>query len=164
MIRLPRNIIYFFEQQRFVIVSTLDHKDKIHSSAKGIVGIEETGRVYLIDLYQANTFNNLKRNPTISITAIDEHQFIGYTLKGKAEIVQKSEIGETVMRNWYDRVVQRISQRVVKNIKEDKINSQQPEAFFPHPQYLIKMNVEEIVDLTPGHLKRHIKANKNNKS
>lgn len=152
--QLNEGIVSFFQNQGFVIISTLDPKGYIHNAAKGIVGIESEGKVYLIDLYRATTFSNLKENPTASITAVDEHQFIGYTLKGKANIVEREKIEERIIKGWEDKVIKRISQRVIRDVKSDRKLAHHPEAKFPHPQYLIEFDVEEIVDLTPGHLKK----------
>ena len=116
------------------------------------MGIEEEGKVYLIDLYKAGTFRNLLGNPTISITSVDEHQFKGYTLKGKARIVERDKIEGHIIAEWERRVVDRISKRVIKNIKQDKGSALHPEAKFPHPEYLIEVDVESVVDLSPSHL------------
>lgn len=152
--KLDENIINFFHNQGFAIVSTLDANGSIHCAAKGIVGIEEEGRVYMVDLYKASTFSNLKRNSTASITAIDEHQFIGYTLKGKAKIVERDKIEEHIIKSWEDKVIQRISQRVIRDVKSDRKLPHHPEAKFPHPQYLIELDVADVVDLAPRHLKK----------
>ena len=150
---LSDEIIHFFEKQGFVIVSTLDEDDNIHCAAKGIVGIEKKGKVYLIDLYRAKTYKNLQEKPTISITAVDEHLFIGYNLKGKAKIVEREKIKKHIIEKWEERLIKRISKRLIKNIKADKGSLHHPEARFPLPQYLIEVEVEDIVDLTPHHLK-----------
>lgn len=155
--KLSSSIIHLIQKQGFTIVSTLDPQGGIHCSAKGIVGIEKEGKVYLIDLYRRNTFDNLKRNPAISITAVDEHRFIGYALKGKAKIVEREYIEGHIIKKWEKRVIQRISKRVIKNLKENKGAFHQPEALFPHPEYLIEMDVKEIIDLTPAHLKRKVR-------
>jgi len=153
MKRLGPEIVSFFKKQSFVIVSTLSEDNSIHCSAKGIVFIEEAGKVYLIDLYKAVTFSNLKRDSTISITSVDENEFKGYTLKGKASIVVKEKIKEYTIEKWEARLLKRITKRVVTHIQKAKKNSHHPEVSFPHPEYLIEMDVEEIVDLTPSHLK-----------
>lgn len=154
MENLSKEIIYVFEKQGFVVVSTLGLKGDIHCAAKGIVGIESEGKVYIIDLYKRETFNNLKNNSTVSITAIDEETFTGYTLKGKAKIVDRQEIKEHVIESWENKVVQRVSKRVIGNIKKDRKSPHHPEAIFPQPQYLIEVDVESVVDLTPKQLKR----------
>lgn len=155
MRRITKEIIYLFHKQGFVIVSTLDSEGSIHCAAKGIVGIEAEGRIYLIDLYQGKTFSNLKRNPTISITAIDEDEFSGFTIKGKAKIVNREEIKEHIIASWEDKVIKRVSKRVIGHIKKEKKSSHHPEAIFPHPQYLIEVDVDSVVDLTPKNLKRN---------
>ncbi|MFA5008082.1 MAG: pyridoxamine 5'-phosphate oxidase family protein [Candidatus Omnitrophota bacterium] len=151
---LSDDVINFLERQSFGIVSTLDADGKIHCAAKGIVGIEKKGKVFLVDLYKAETFKNLQRNPTISITFIDEHMFIGYTLKGRAKIVERNKIKNHIIKTWEERVIQRISKRVIKSIKDYKKSGHHPEAKFPHPEYLIEVDVENIVDLAPAQLKK----------
>lgn len=156
MVKLSPPIISLLEKQGYVIVSTLDPKGKIHCAAKGIAGIEKRGVVYLIDLFRKKTFSNLKRNATVSITSVDEHQFVGYTLKGEAKIVERDKIEDHIIKKWENRVVQRVSNRLIKNLKEEKAASHHPESLFPQPQYLIEVDIEEIVDLTPPHLKKKI--------
>ncbi len=156
MIELSSDIISLFEKQGFVIVSTLDAKGNIHCVAKGIVSIKKEGKVFLVDIYQASTFNNLKRNPTVTITAIDEHQFSGYALKGKGYLIGRDGIKAHVLKKWEEMVTKRVSNRLIKNLKEDKKTSHHPESLFPQPKNLIEIDVEEIIDLTPRHLKREI--------
>ena len=154
MRKITEDIAYLFHKQGFVVVSTLDSGKSIHCSAKGIAGIEAEGKIYLIDLYRGKTFSNLKRNPTISITAIDEDEFSGFTLKGKAKIVDREEIKDHIITSWEDKVVQRVSKRVIGHIKSEKKSPHHPEAIFPQLQYLIEVDVDSVVDLTPKKLKR----------
>jgi len=154
MIELSDSVIYLLKKQGFVIVSTLDSKSAIHCAAKGIVGIEKQGKVYLIDLYRNNTFQNLKNSSTISITAVDESEFTGYTLKGKAKIIEREKIEDQIIKAWEEKVIARVSSRVIADIKKEKQESHQPEILFPQPQYLIEIELEEIFDLTPTHLKK----------
>ncbi len=154
MKELTENIIYLLREQDFVIVSTLDSEGKIHCAAKGLVEIEKEGKVYLMDLYLARTFNNLKKNTSITITAVDEHKFLGYVLKGEARMIQREEIKSHMIENWEKRVMQRISKRMSRSIKEGKKDSRHPEIYLPQPEYLIEMQVDEVVDLAPAHLKK----------
>jgi len=150
---LPKQAIDFFRNQGCVIVSTLDKNGYPHSACKGIVKIEPEGRVYLLDIYKAVTHANLIRNASFSITAVDEHKFSGYCLKGKARIIKAEELSPDIIKAWEDRVTSRITQRMVKNIFDKKGHPKHPEALFPKPKYMIVMDVEETVDLTPPHLK-----------
>ncbi|MDD5006288.1 MAG: pyridoxamine 5'-phosphate oxidase family protein [Candidatus Omnitrophica bacterium] len=153
MAKLTQKIVNFFQNQSFVIVSTIDKNGTPHNSCKGIVRLEPDGRVYLLDVYKARTSQNLKRSPRISITAVDEHKFIGYCLKGKAELIGKDRIKPDLLKAWEDRITSRITQRVLKNVRGEKGHSRHPEILLPRPQYLISLKVEEIVNLTPRRLK-----------
>jgi uncharacterized pyridoxamine 5'-phosphate oxidase family protein len=153
MKRLNNDIVQFFRNQGYVIVSSIDKDGFPHSACKGIVKINQNGRIYLLDLYRAKTYENLKHNSYISITAIDEHKFIGYCLKGKAEIIPEGKIKSQIIKAWEDRITSRITHRILKNIHEEKGQPRHPEALLPKPEYLIVMEVKKIIDLTPHHLK-----------
>lgn len=150
------DIVEFFHNQHFTVISTIDKKGYPHNSCKGIVQIDESGKVYLLDLYMSKTYENLNANPHISITAVDEHKFKGYCLKGKAKIVQKNKVSKGILKLWEDKITSRISHRLLKNIKGEKGHAAHPEALLPTPTYLIVVDVEEIVDLIPGHIKRKV--------
>lgn len=154
MVALSREIIKFFEKQGHVIVATLDSKGGIHIAAKGIVGLEEEGKVFLLDMYTGETFRNLKDNPKVSVTAIDEHAFLGYNLKGTAKIVNKDQFEEHIVKSWQDRIVKRVADRILKNVTGGKRpTGHHPEAKLPQPKHLIEVDVEEVIDLTPKALK-----------
>jgi hypothetical protein len=104
----------------------------------------------------ARTYKNLKTNPQVSITAVDEHKFMGYSLKGKAKIVEKNKVSKNILKLWEDKITSRISHRLLKNIKGEKGHQAHPEALLPMPTYLIVVDIEEIVDLIPGHIKRKV--------
>jgi len=153
--RIDKEIIGFFEGQDSVIVSTLDDQGRIHCSIKGIISAESDENLFLIDLYLYRTFRNLKKDPKISITAFDDHLFKGYTLQGMAEIIPRDKLHEKIFVEWEKRVVHRISKRVARSVKAGLRSKVHHEAQLPlHPQYLIKVNIEKLIDLAPPHAKR----------
>ena len=83
--KIPDNIINFLLNQGFVIISSIDGNGFPHAACKGIVSIAKEGKVFIFDLYRASTLENLKKNQRVSITAVDEHRFVGFCLKGKAD-------------------------------------------------------------------------------
>lgn len=151
---LDPDIVQFFHNQHFTIISTIDKKGYPHNSCKGIVEIDKSGKAYLLDLYMAGTYENLKNNPAISITAVDEHKFAGYCLKGRAKIVPKNKVNRRILTLWEDKIASRISHRLLKNMRGEKGHAAHPEALLPMPTYLIAVDVDEIIDLVPGHIKR----------
>jgi general stress protein 26 len=153
MKQLKDEVVEFFQGQGCVIVSTVDKEGSIHSSCKGILKINQNGRIYLLDLYQGKTFYNLKANPHLSITAVNEHSFIGYCLKGKAKIIKSDSVKAGVLEPWDAKITHRLTHRIIRNIQGEKGHSKHPEALLPKPEYMIVMEVEAVVDLTPHHLR-----------
>jgi len=156
MKKLNDDIIQFLQNQSFTTVSTLDRKGTLHNACKGIIEINKNGKIYLLDLYKGKTYENLKRNANISITAVDEHRFKGYCLKGKAKIISADKLTLQVISAWEAKIASRLTQRLLKNIHEEKGHPRHPEILLPKPQYMIVMAVEEIIDLTPQHLKQGV--------
>jgi len=154
MISLSEEIIDFFQAQGWVLVSTIDAKGFPHNSCKAIIKMDAKGEVLLLDVYHGITYANIERNPQISITAVDEHKFTGYCLKGKAKIMPQNKLNDEIIKAWEDKITSRLTQRLLRNIKEEKGHSSHPEASLPLPKHLIGVEIEEIVDLTPHNLKR----------
>ncbi|MGE5309087.1 MAG: pyridoxamine 5'-phosphate oxidase family protein [Deltaproteobacteria bacterium] len=151
---IPEDVARFFRDQNFVIVSSLEPEGGIRTACKGIARIEPAhGRVYLLDLYLERTFRNLRRNPAISLTAVDEPSFSGYCIEGEARIIGKDEADPVIAREWEEKITARISQRLVRNLRGEKGHASYPEALLPAPKYIIAVDVKRIVDLTPPQLK-----------
>jgi len=153
MKKLTKGIIKFLHAQGYTVVTTIDKDGFPHAACKGIVDIDKDGEIYLLDLYKEKTYENLKKNHHISITVVDEHKFIGYSLKGIARIVKKTQMKSHIKKSWENRLTKRISNRLLKNIKEEKGHPRHPESLLPKPEYLIAVEVNEIIDLTPHHIK-----------
>lgn len=147
---LSDDLVMFLESQGAVIVSTLDDDGSIHCSAKGVVGINKKGTIYLIDLYHHNTYKNLKERSTVTITSIDEHKFLGWTLQGKAKIVPQDEITDDISLQWEKKIVKRITNRIINNVQVSKKNHGVSELHLPEiPKYLIEIDVNKVINLRP---------------
>ncbi|MDP3786096.1 MAG: pyridoxamine 5'-phosphate oxidase family protein [Candidatus Omnitrophota bacterium] len=143
----------FILAQHFAIVSTVGTDGIPHSSCKGIVKINTDGTIYLLDLYMGQTYENLTINPSINLTAVDEHKFKGYCLKGTAEIVSSDKWKPDVLKAWEQRMASRITHRILRNIRGERGHPKHPEAQLPRPKYLIAITVKEVIDLTPPQLR-----------
>ena len=89
------------------------------------------------------------------ITAIDEKHFKGYTLQGKAKIVPRKEIESHIVDKWEDKIIRRISKRMIESIQSGSKTREHHEAKLPkHPKYLIEIDVEKIVNLSGNYSKK----------
>lgn len=149
-------IMDFLRTQDFVLVSSIDKNGFPHSSAKAIVKIDPAGEIFLIDVYRGVTSKNIERNPRVSVSAVDEHKFIGYCLKGKARKMQDDLISKELIKTWEDNITSRLAKRLLRNLVQDQTQRHHPEASLPRPKHLIILEVEEIVDLAPYHLNESV--------
>lgn len=154
MFELSDKIFRFFEAQGCVILATIDKEGFPHTSCKDIVKIDKRGRIYLSDVYHGRTFENLKRNPLASITAFNEHKFTGYCLKGRAKMLSEQEVAAELIKAWDERITIRSTQRLLKNLHEEKGHPHHPEASLPRPKYVIELDVQEALDLAPYNLRK----------
>jgi len=148
--KLNDTIKHFLSKQHYVVVSTLDKKGMLHTSLKGLVEIEPSGKILLLDLYKTRTYENISNNPNVALTAVDDKCFKGLSLSGKAKIIERVNIPKKKLDIWHERLAKRIARRVITHVKENRGESESiPEAKFPLPQYLIEVTVERVVDLAP---------------
>lgn len=145
---IPSHIARFLKNQHFVIVTTFDVHGFPHSVCKGIVKIEKN-KIYLLDLYKQNTYLNLKRNKKVGITAVDVDTFTGYTIKGYGRMISIKSSGRELLDIWSEKIVKRISHRILMHIRKYRPSLHHPEAYLPSPQYIIVIEPQKIVDLVP---------------
>lgn len=156
MKQISATIIDFLRTQGFVVVSSIDKNGFPHSSCKDIVKIDPAGEIYLMDVYQGVTSENIERDQHISISAVDEHKFVGYCLKGKANKMPDDFISQEIIKTWEDKITSRLAKRLLRNLVQDQGQKHHPEASLPLPRHLIVLKIEEIVNLAPYHLRKPI--------
>jgi uncharacterized pyridoxamine 5'-phosphate oxidase family protein len=153
MKRLNDDVINFFKKQSFVIVTTLDPDGTPHDSCKDVIRVSRDGRIYLLDLYMRRTYRNLQNNPNMCVAQVDEHRFWGYCLKGRGRVAKLDRLRTRVNAIWQQKVNARIVNRIIRNIHDEQGHPAQPESLLPRPEYMVIMDVTEVIDLTPAHIK-----------
>ncbi|MCX6357729.1 MAG: pyridoxamine 5'-phosphate oxidase family protein [Candidatus Aureabacteria bacterium] len=153
MKRLSPEHIRFLNRQPYVILSTIGEDGIPHSACKGIVRVRREGELYLLDLYRGATCRNLARDPRMSVTVVDEHSFRGYCMKGRGRAAAAADIPPGLIRSWERKLSGRITRRIIQSVRGEKGHPRHPEALLPQPKYLIVMDIAEIIDLAPGHIR-----------
>ena len=151
---IPSEVVDFLRTQSFVLVCSIDKNGFPHSSCKDIIKIDPSGEIYLMDVYHGATSENIRNNPSVNISAVDEHKFMGYCLKGKARMLQDEIISQEIIKAWENNITSRLTKRLLKNLVQDQAQKHHPEASLPQPKQLIVLEVEEIVNLAPYNLRK----------
>lgn len=141
----------FFKSRKVVLVMTMEEGGTIHSAVKGILEVDpKEGKILLVDLYSGETLRNIRNNPLVNITAIDEQRFEGYALQGMASIIPQDKIHGDFIRKWQDHITKRISERIVASVRSGKKSKKIFEAHLAmKPQYMIEIKADRVTDLAP---------------
>ena len=150
----PPDLMDFLKDRHTAVVATLDDGGCVHTAVKGIVGVEAAGRLYVVDLYKRETFHNITRRPCVTVTVFDEERFLGWSLQGRGKVVERDAIANELHAEWEERIVNRISERLLANLRSAFGGRANYESQLPHaPQYVIEVDVERVVDLRPTCIK-----------
>jgi general stress protein 26 len=151
---ISQDIVDFFKKNSVMVIATFGPDGAIHCAIKEIVDIKQEGKVFVVDLFRHRTLHNIKNNPLVSVTAFDEHAFTGYTLQGKASIVEQQAVGGDLIKKWEKQMIKRISNRVISGVRRDVKSRVHHEDHMPQfPRHLIEVDVDKVIDLSPPHFK-----------
>ncbi|MFC1771005.1 pyridoxamine 5'-phosphate oxidase family protein [Candidatus Margulisiibacteriota bacterium] len=145
--KFNKEIEDFLKHRSLANVATSDKTGKPNLSLKGIIDFDcENGILFFFDLYCKQTRKNLQENPQIAVTLVDYENFAGFQFKGKAEIIDSGQELEKYVFNWHLIKHNQFKERLSWHFS--KILKNKPSEFdLPKPKYLVKIKVEEILDL-----------------
>ncbi len=86
--RLLQDLIPFLSPGKFVNVATCS-LERMPNVAPKLVVKTDKNIIYFIDYVIGRTFLNLKENPRISVSFIDQRTLTGYQLNGTVDIIEK---------------------------------------------------------------------------
>ncbi len=124
MTKLTREIKDMVDEQKLCFVATADPRGRVNVSPKSSIVVIDDETLAFADLFSRNTRKNLKANPNVAVAVTDLKRLRGYQIKGKAELLEEGQI--------YEDVVCYLQTFRMK---------------LPDPQYVVKMKVEEIIEV-----------------
>ena len=127
MAKLTEEMRNLIETQKVCFVATADRQGRPNVSPKGSIYVVDDETLAFADLYSQKTRENLRSNPHIAVAVADLKALRGYQFKGKAELLTEG--------NVYNDVLCYI-QTLPMNL--------------PDPQYVVRIKIEEIFDLSLG--------------
>ncbi len=143
-----RSIINFLRSQRFLFIGTSDKRGRPHTSAKPLLKISDN-YIYLVDFVVGRTYKNIKRNPKVSLSAVDIEKAIGYQLYGSAEVVDKGEEFRRLSGEMSSKQVKLATERVIQGVR--KSTSSLVDALISLKTVsILKIRIKEIGQIKPN--------------
>ncbi len=126
MAKIPQEIQDFIKgKMGWVSTAALDGTP--NATPKGSVRVIDDEHLVFADLFSCKTRENLKANPKVAVTVIEEKSLKGYQLKGSGEMLTAGPI--------YDEVAERVK-------KAPRV--------MPPLKYVVRITVDSIYDQSVG--------------
>ncbi len=150
--QLLQKFMPFLSKGKFVNVATCNNERMPNVSPK-LVAKFEKNMLYLVDYVMGSTYVNIKENPRVSLSFVDESTLTGYQLNGTSTVLESGPEYAALVEEFHqiqtDFTVQRILYNVRSGGKSNPAALPMPDRFA-----ILKVRVIEIVEITSsGHLK-----------
>lgn len=104
------------EQLKILSVASCDENGHPNSASKMLVDIARPNKVFYLDHKFTTTYNNLKNNPHLSISFMDDVNFTGYRLSGKGKILHSGKEFKAASKQWEKRLIRYEADRMLRRI------------------------------------------------
>ena len=132
----------------FVYVATADLDGKPSVAPKFLVKIDKNF-LYLADYVIGKTLENLKINPAVSVSFMDNENLMGYKLDGAVTLVSSGPEFDAVIEEVQRRKVSFTAERVIQGVQRGKRHDKF-EVALPDRGIVFKVKVEEVTQITAG--------------
>ena len=126
MTKIPQEIQEFIKG-KMGWVATASADGIPNATPKGSVRVIDDQHLVFADLFSVKTRANLKENPKVAVTVVDEKSYKGYQLKGSAELLTAGPV--------FDQVAEELKKAPMK---------------LPPVNYVVKITVDSIYDQSVG--------------
>ncbi|MBF0384429.1 MAG: pyridoxamine 5'-phosphate oxidase family protein [Candidatus Omnitrophica bacterium] len=139
--------------KEFIPVATSSPEGRPNSAPKLFIKSSK-GFLYFADYVIGKTWENLSVNPFVSISFMDFENLTGYQIKGSVTLLTSGNEFEAIRKELAEKELSLTSKRIVEGVRRGKAHANFA-ASFPDNGVVIKVKVEEAVEITPeGKLKK----------
>lgn len=150
---LRSKALEFLKTKDFVSVGTSDLNAMPNAAPKFLLRIED-GYIYLVDYVIGKTYQNIKKNPKVSISFLDTETLIGYQVNGSVEILDKGNEYDGILSELLEKKIDLSAKRIIEGVSTGKTHKTF-ELSLSDRFVVLKVKVKEVVEICPcGELKR----------
>jgi predicted pyridoxine 5'-phosphate oxidase superfamily flavin-nucleotide-binding protein len=145
---LIKKLAELLEEREFVYIATCDFENRPNAVPKFFLKIEGNF-IYLIDYVLGRTFNNLRKNPRVSLAIMDNNALKGYQVNGTAEIIDKGALYKKMITELKTKEIDFTVERIIEGVRGGK-RSKGFEAACSGEAMILKVKIGEIVEVNCG--------------
>ncbi len=136
-----------------VSVASLDGGGKPNSAHKMLIDVVPPDHVYFLDYPFTRTYANLKKNESVSLSYMDDLDFVGYKFNGPVEILESGNVYEDVKARWEARLLSHEAGRILARMK-GQYSAREAENALPKGYVIARLAVHEASVIRPSHIHR----------
>ncbi len=141
------------KELKVVSVASCDLNGKPNSAAKLLVEVAEPNRVFFLDYNHTQTYSNIKKNPQLSISFMDDAAFTGYRMTGFGEIIDSGKEYDAARKSWEKRLIGYEADRMVQRIT-GRYSTKESENTLPKDFVIVKFTAKEAAVIKPDRVLR----------
>ncbi len=145
---LTKKMHDFLEKQEFLYVGTCGAGGRPLVAPKFLVKVEDD-HIYLADFVIGRIWTNLRRNPRVSLAAMNMETLVGYQISGAAHMFGRGKEHLRLVKELQEKEVTLSARRVMEGIVRGK-KHKSFEASFPDRVIIFKVKVKEVVRIEPS--------------
>lgn len=138
---------------KVISIASCDSQGKPNSAAKMLVDVVPPNQVYFLDYRYTQTYSNVKNNPRLSISFMDDAAFTGFRLTGPAEILEEGEEFERIQKSWEKRLITYEADRILKRLM-GHYSTKESENTLPKDFVLTRLTANEAAVIKPDRVLR----------
>ena len=140
-----------------IFVATCSSAGEPNCAPKMLINVARSGAVYYLDYAFAKSYANLKVNPRISLSFMDDVEFLGYRLSGAAAILRPGREFDRAKGEWESRVIRYEAERLINRLK-GKYSTRESELLLPENFVIVKFIADEAALVKPDRAIRSLKG------
>ena len=153
---LPKELITLLANKEFISVATCDFKGRANAAPKFVLKID-ANRIYLVDYTIGTSWKNLKMNPRVSLSLVDEMTLKGYQLNGAVKIMTRGKLYDAMRKEMTDKEIRLTTQHIIDEVRGNPTH-ETFEILISEKFIIFEVTIDEVVEMDiHGELKRNKK-------
>jgi len=132
-------------KREFVSVATADLSGRPNAAPKFLLKVENNF-IFLIDYTRGKTWENLKKNPRVSLSFTDTEELTGYQINGAVKIIDKGPAYDKIFSELLQKEIDLSCRRIIEGVVHEK-GHKSFEVAIPDRVVIFKIEIEEITEI-----------------
>lgn len=146
MTQITSKMLELLEKREFVSIATADRQGQPNSVPRFFF-CAKGDSIYLIDHVVGKTVANIRENPLVSVSFMDQDALEGYRLNGTAKVLDQGKEYASLLKEWKNRVIKLSADRVIEAVRTGKKRGHY-EVEISDKLSILKIRVDDVIQIS----------------